>query len=628
MSNLHLQLRGPYSARLGPHYQQPLDEILVDMGVLSRDEQLRLLAIQKQCAAPFHHVCLAEGAVSQKDLLRAQAAKWAALELSAEETPADPALMSLLDPIFCLEHGVLPWLKLGNTTVVATSRPDAFETLRAQFPETMGPVVMGVVTEEDIHHAIADAHAQTLTAQAETSVAEPESCRGMHVIATRRQMAAAGCAGLLFTTLILAFPAVFYGLAALWAAGTLIAVALMKGAACLARLTGPVLPDAAPAPPLDALPRMSILVPLFKETGIAETLVTRLQALTYPKSKLDVVLVLEADDAQTHDTLARTQLPPWMRTISVPGGTLTTKPRAMNYALNFCHGDIVGIYDAEDNPAPNQLETVAAQFAAMPPDVACLQGILDFYNPRANWLARCFTIEYASWFRIVLPGLAKMGFAIPLGGTTVFFRREVLIEVGGWDAHNVTEDADLGMRLSRRGYRTEMVETVTLEEANCRWWPWVRQRSRWLKGYMSTYRVHMRRPSALLRDLGMKRFIGFQVFFLGSLSQFVLAPVLWSLWLVVFGLPHPLAGWLPAGALWALTILFLLTEGLGLIIGAAAVSSPRHRHLMPWLPTLMFYFPLGSIAAYKALTELFRNPFYWDKTEHGHALGSATVHHD
>ena len=628
MSNLSFQLRGPQAARLGPHYQRPLGEILVDIGVLTREQQLRALTIQSQCAAPFHQVLLAEGLATQTEILHAQAAKWEAIHLSAEQNPPDISVTTLLDPAFCLEHGVLPWLKLGGTLVIATSRPDCFEDMRSHLPDAFGPVVMGLATEEDIHTAIASAHAETLTQRAETTVEHEESCRGLHVIANRRQMLLAACAALLLGGLVLMAPGVFYGLAAGWAALTLIAVALMKGAACVARLMGPVMPQKPAAPPPQALPRISILVPLYDETSIAQTLVQRLRRLTYPKSKLDIVLVLEEADQQTHETLAKTELPPWIRTITVPGGSLTTKPRAMNYALGFCDGEIVGIYDAEDNPAPDQLESVAARFATAPPEVACLQGILDFYNPRANWLARCFAVEYASWFRIILPGLARLGFAIPLGGTTVFFRREVLEKLGGWDAHNVTEDADLGMRLARRGYRTEMVDTVTLEEANCRWWPWVRQRSRWLKGYMCTYRVHMRRPARLWRDLGPKRFIGFQVFFLGALSQFVLAPVLWSFWLVVFGFPHPLSGWLSPGAMGALTALFLLTEILGLIIGATAVASPRHRHLMPWVPTLMFYFPLGSVAAYKALLELLRKPFFWDKTEHGHALGSATMEHE
>ncbi|CAN0585215.1 unnamed protein product, partial [Ectocarpus sp. 12 AP-2014] len=219
------------------------------------------------------------------------------------------------------------------------------------------------------------------------------------------------------------------------------------------------------------------------EQDIARTLVARLSRLTYPKALLDVVLVLEAEDRLTRETLARTDLPPWMRTITVPPGDVTTKPRALNYAFRFTRGEIIGIYDAEDAPAPDQIDRVVAQFHDSPGNVGCLQGILDYYNPRANWLSRCFTIEYASWFRILLPGLSRLGLVVPLGGTTVFFRREVLEKVGGWDAHNVTEDADLGVRLARHGFRTDLMPSVTREEANNRFWPWIKQRSRWLKGY-------------------------------------------------------------------------------------------------------------------------------------------------
>ena len=154
---------------------------------------------------------------------------------------------------------------------------------------------------------------------------------------------------------------------------------------------------------------------------------------------------------------------------------------------------------------------------------AC-KGCLISITPRVNWLSRCFTIEYATWFRVILPGLARMGLPIPLGGTTLFFRRTILDRLGGWDAHNVTEDADLGIRLARHGYRTELIPTTTYEEANCRPWPWVRQRSRWLKGYAVTWAVHMRNPARLWRDLGPWRFFGVQVLFVGTLSQFITAP--------------------------------------------------------------------------------------------------------
>ncbi|MEM9550166.1 MAG: glycosyltransferase, partial [Pseudomonadota bacterium] len=415
-----------------------------------------------------------------------------------------------------------------------------------------------------------------------------------------------------------------FAVLSIFALTTLCLIAGLKITGAVACMTAAVEPrnDTPPAPDGRPYrrPKVSVLVPLFREKEIAGRLISRLSKLTYPKVLLDVVLVLEEKDQVTREALEGTDLPAWMRVIEVPAhGGLTTKPRAMNYALDFCDGDIIGIWDAEDAPEPDQIDRAVSRFANAPQDVVCLQGVLDYYNPRTNWIARCFTIEYASWWRVILPGLARMGLVIPLGGTTLFFRRDKLEELGGWDAHNVTEDADLGVRLAREGYRTELFPAVTYEEANYRPWPWIKQRSRWLKGFMVTYLVHMRQPRQLWRDVGPRRFLGLQAFFIGTVSQFLLAPVLWSFWAIIFGAPHPVLNVIPSPAVWGLTFLFLFVEIANITIGMTAVSGAQHRHLMRWVPILLLYFPMGAVASYKALIELVVSPFYWDKTQHGQA---------
>jgi len=181
----------------------------------------------------------------------------------------------------------------------------------------------------------------------------------------------------------------------------------------------------------------------------------------------------------------------------------------------------------------------------------------------------------------------------------------------------VTEDADLGIRLARHGYRTELIPTLTEEEANCRLWPWVRQRSRWLKGYAMTWAVHMRSPRKLWNDVGAWRFFGIQLLFLGALSQFLLAPLLWSFWALPLGLPHPLTEIISADAFLLLTVLFLVSEAVSLSVSVFALAPNRHKWLWLWVPTMHLYFPLGAIAAYKAIWEMISKPFYWDKTTHG-----------
>lgn len=202
----------------------------------------------------------------------------------------------------------------------------------------------------------------------------------------------------------------------------------------------------------------------------------------------------------------------------------------------------------------------------------------------------------------------------------MFIRREVLEKVGRWDAHNVTEDADLGIRLARRGYRTEFVRSVTLEEATASTPTWINQRSRWIKGYAMTWSVHMRRPIELFKDLGLKRFLGFQILFLGSLTQFLLAPILWSFWLILFGFDHFVTDVIAWPIVVTIGALFLLSEIATVFVAAISVATPRHRGLIWWVPLLHLYFPLSTIACWKGLSEMFTRPFYWQKTSHGHYL--------
>lgn len=533
--------------------------------------------------------------------------------VNLQKDPADPRLVEMFGADLCLKHRVLPWRNIaGRVTVVAASA-DHFLKVHDVLRVLFGDVHLAIVTPSQMDRAFARLCHTTLMDNAELRTAADDSCRDWNAGRAFRWGAAVALSVL---ACLLIWPQTSFLILCGWAILTLVLNTILKSAAALFHL----FPKPARTDPVVApadLPVVTVMVPLFKERDIAGALVHRLSKIDYPADKLDVCLVLEADDGTTQKALAQTDLPYWMRAIRVPLGTLQTKPRALNYALSFARGSIIGVYDAEDAPAPDQIYKVATRFASAPPDVACLQGRLDFYNSHSNWLARCFTVEYAAWFRIILPGLERMNLAIPLGGTTLFFRRDVLEKLGGWDAHNVTEDADLGIRLNRRGFRTEIFDSTTQEEANARVWPWVKQRSRWLKGYAITYGVHMRNPLQLWRDLGPWRFFGVQLLFMGTISQFLLAPLLWSFWLMLIGLPHPLNGVLTQPVALTFASIFVLTEVINISVSALAVTSARKRELIIWTPTLHFYFPLAAIAAYKGVIELATKPFYWDKTTHG-----------
>lgn len=622
MNTQNLRLLTSRRALIEPdRRRQPLGQYLVDNRSITSDQLIRALHMQLTLGAPIGEILVSEGWASHADIRDALAQQHQIREVDLTLEPPDEDLCHRMPHGFWLRHGVIPWKRENGTVLIATDRPDRFDAVRMALGDTYAGTLPILASGAQIEASIAERFTMPMAKAAGARVPAQYSCRTWQS-GNRARLPAVFF--LLVVALVFTPVAVLAALSII-AVSTLLMFATLKLAALAAFLVLPPQPVASKEKPLTGQPparrpKISVLVPLFREKEIAGALIRRLERLTYPKALLDVVLVLEEHDDVTRQTLAQTRLPAWMRVIRVPAHEgLTTKPRAMNYALDFCRGDIIGVWDAEDAPAPDQLETVAARFADAPEDVVCLQGVLDYYNPRTNWLARCFTIEYASWFRVVLPGIARLGLVIPLGGTTLFFRRDKLEELGGWDAHNVTEDADLGVRLCRAGYRTELINTVTFEEANCRPWPWIKQRSRWLKGFMVTYLVHMRNPRQLLADLGLPRFLSLQAFFVGTLCQFLLAPMLWSFWLVLLGWQHPVQTLVSGSTTMVITGLFVGAELLVLCIGITSVAAPERRFLLRWVPTMPLYFPLAVIAAYKALYELVFRPYYWDKTQHGHA---------
>jgi cellulose synthase/poly-beta-1,6-N-acetylglucosamine synthase-like glycosyltransferase len=288
--------------------------------------------------------------------------------------------------------------------------------------------------------------------------------------------------------------------------------------------------------------------------------------------------------------------------------------------LPFARGELLTIFDAEDVPEPSQLRLAAASFAAAPPHVACLQAALSFYNPNENWLTRQFAIEYAALFDVLLPALARYHLPLPLGGTSNHFRTAALRFSGGWDPYNVTEDADLGLRLARLGFESGVIDARTYEEANCEFGNWLSQRSRWLKGWMQTWLVHMRHPVRLYRDLGFQGFLVVQTLMLGVPLSALLHP-----FFIVVTLRHFISGTafpqLPSllVALAVGTNLAVFTAGYGVAI-AMGRRGLKKLGIRGWgfaLATMPFYWLLISLAAWRGLWEFSRAPFRGNKTKHG-----------
>ena len=607
-----------------PRPRPTLATVLIRMGAIRPSDLVRALALQSRHAGHLGDILLSHGMITDATLLAAQERQFGARRITMAQGLPDARLIDRLGGARCLALGCLPWALAGGVCIVATAQPERFEANRPTLEAALGPVAMALVSRAELHRMVLETRSAALRDYAETCVPEALSCRDWTRRGLHRWLAAVVI--LVLTAAVLDPVATGWAMTGL-ASGWLAVMTGLKLAAAIAARRKAREP-APPAGPVAArLPVVSIMVPLFREPGTVRPLINRLARLSYPRDLFDVLLVVEEHDTPTRRALEAETLPHWMRVIPVPDAPLRTKPRALNFALLFARGSIVGIYDAEDAPEPDQIIRVARHFARADPQVACVQGMLDYFNPGTNWLSRCFTLEYAAWFRLLLPGKERLGLVLPLGGTTLFFRRGILERLGGWDAHNVTEDADLGIRLARQGFRTEILDTTTFEEANCHLLPWIKQRSRWIKGYAITYFVHMRDPRALLRDLGLRRFAGFQVQFLGTLMQVILAPMLLSFWALVLGFGHPLQGTAPAGMLWALSGFYMMSLAADMAVHLLALHNRHHRALIPWVLTLPLYFPLATIAAYKALWELMTAPFYWDKTEHGKYASRADATH-
>ncbi|MGU3361852.1 glycosyltransferase family 2 protein [Methylobacterium sp. M6A4_1b] len=389
--------------------------------------------------------------------------------------------------------------------------------------------------------------------------------------------------------------------------------------------------EAAPEVPLPdtALPVYTVLVALHREARVVPRLVAALSRFDYPAAKLDLKLVIEADDRETDAALGAAGLPARFEVVRVPAGLPRTKPRALNAALPLARGACLVVYDAEDVPDPGQLRAAATRFARASRTTACLQGRLVIDNMDDGRLTRCFAIEYAALFDVLIPALASWCVPIPLGGTSTHFRTRVLRELHGWDAWNVTEDADLGIRLARAGYRVGDLRSDTLEEAPRTVRSWLHQRTRWMKGFLQTSLTHARTPRRTARQLGvLGTFCAVALVpgtvisalaypFLMGRAAYDFAAFVWN------GFPAPGGFWanFPTGAAVTLFVAGLLAMLLPAALGCVRRNWFDLLAFVPWMPV---YFLLISLAAWSGLYELVRAPNRWNKTEHGLARTSRT----
>ncbi len=528
---------------------------------------------------------------------------------TANLTPAPDARWEM-----ALETGLMPVLCAdGRRALLATAEPartarllavkdlrNAHDALLLTTRETFDVFVADRFRERWIGDILAALEQEVPKASASSLILNRAAAAGLFLV----------CAGLAAGVLA---PAPF-GLIA----QTLVLAAMTPYVAL--RLTASLTPlSAAPSVGLTEaeLPVYSVLVPLFREAAVAQQLIEALCTLDYPRAKLDILIVLEEDDHITRAALRRVELPPFIRTITMPALGPRTKPKALAAALPFTRGSLVTVYDAEDRPDPRQLREAAGAFARGGPRLGCLQAPLTITNHREGLIPALFAADYAGLFSVILPGLALSGAPLPLGGTSNHVRRVALRGCGGWDPFNVTEDADLGLRLARHGWRIGTLWRPTQEDAVTTPSAWLKQRQRWFKGWMQTLGVLAREPLTVMRQVGGRGTLALLTLLLGNVLSALLHPVCLALAVVQTSLPGTnQSGLLPAA---------LLLGGYGSAL-LVAIIGLRRQGQQPSLALLAL--PLHwlglSLAAWLAVLELWRRPFHWNKTAHAPRRSGAT----
>ncbi|HEY0634586.1 MAG TPA: glycosyltransferase family 2 protein [Gammaproteobacteria bacterium] len=601
--------------------QGKIGDLLVARGLLSGAQLNEALLLQHRWGTRLGDIILAKGWVRAPELYRTLAAHLNKPFVDLFKRPPDAALLDSDDLTRYTELLVLPWRKEGDKVILAIAdpSPQAIKFARERFGKNYDYVI---TSKFDIIWQLQHNAKNYLDSVARFALAEREPEYSANHVFTAPQLV------LIYLLLSVALLAL-----TLWPVNTLIVANLLISLFLLVNfgmraMLGWVAADAhidvkvsseEVAALSDAeLPTYTVLVPMYKEPEVLPIITDALRRLDYPLSKLDIKLILEDDDAQTVEAAKKLGLEGIFEIIRVPASLPRTKPKACNYALQFARGELITIYDAEDRPEPDQLKKAVVAFRKATPNTAVIQARLNYFNAEENWLTRMFTLEYSLWFDFYLPALDALNIPIPLGGTSNHFKMHVLREVQAWDPYNVTEDADLGVRFTQRNYHVGVVNSTTYEEATSHVGSWIRQRSRWLKGYMQTYLVHMRRPLRLYKKLGHVGFWGFQFFIGGTIVSVLLAPWLFAmfgLWLVTRS--HDLDFIFPPLVLYISLFNLLLGNGFLVYLSSLSVFKRQLYRLIPYALSTPIYWLLMSWASYKALWQLVHNPFYWEKTQHG-----------
>jgi cellulose synthase/poly-beta-1,6-N-acetylglucosamine synthase-like glycosyltransferase len=596
-------------------------QMLLKSGLVTEDELQTATLEYARTGDPLGDILVAHGAISEDTLVAALSEQYQMQRVGLTDFEPDLELAQRLPEPLALAFQAIPVAATEGEVILAVARPLDKEQTEAAETALGAKVRTLLANRTELDQVIQRVHSAYYSDLSTQALLDARPHESAHVVVSGAQKA----------TLVLLVVVVVV-CAVIWPMPTMITlvgicsffylvVSVYKFRLTLRALGGHLETDVTEAQlhELDerTLPIYTILVPLYKEAGIVERLVRDINALDYPRTRLDVKLLCEEDDEETIDKIRDLELPPHFHLVVVPDSQPKTKPKACNYGLMLSTGSYCVIFDAEDRPDPDQLKKAVIAFSEVKPDVVCVQAKLNHFNQDQNLLTAWFANEYSMHFELVLPAMGAAESPIPLGGTSNHFITSKLRELGAWDPFNVTEDADLGIRLHREGYRTAMIDSTTLEEANSNVPNWIRQRSRWNKGYIQTWLVHMRNPVALLSQTGVRGFVSFNLT-MGSAFLLLINPIFWGLTTLYILTQAGFIEQLFPGIIFYAASAMLFVGNFVFVYLNVAGSLQRGEFGLTRTALLSpLYWGLMSWAAWKGFIQLFTNPFYWEKTEHG-----------
>jgi glycosyltransferase XagB len=588
--------------------------------------------VEQRTGASFDQVLISQGLLDAESLLIAEAEAWGLLPVDLEAVKFDESLVRASEDsgqLFLAENWIPIKRGADGRVVVATAREPS-DDRAAHIRQVVGAEPRFVATTSwNIKNACLRLFRSEIADSAANELWRQNPAMSARTTFSRWQRVAAAVISLVIIASAIVWPVqtvmgVFTLASLLFLASTGFKFVIALRGARYDIVERVAQTEVAELAERD-LPRYSILVPVFREANIVAQLIENLGDLDYPVEKLEVLILIEEEDHETRDAVIASNPPPHFSIVTIPKGLPQTKPRACNVGLYFATGEYLVIYDAEDSPEPDQLKKAVIAFARGGDEMVCVQAALNFFNDSENALTRMFTLEYSYWFYYMLAGLDSANLPIPLGGTSNHFRTSALLQLGGWDSYNVTEDADLGIRASALGYRIGVINSTTMEEANTSVPNFIRQRSRWIKGYMQTSLVHARHPVSLLRQVGWMRFVSFVLLIAGTPLTFLGVIPAYALIVATLVVPTELlAPFFPLWLLWLTLLNFVVGSVIPIYLTMMGPYKRGAFHLVPWSLLNPIYWILHSWAAYKGLWQLLTRPHYWEKTEHG--LTKQTAH--